>query len=98
MAWSARGRHRVELDDAGKLFAATVIALPGFFRFLCWGLLAACGVSASTISAQDYPNRPIRVVLPYGVGGSADVLARVIAPGALNYGSVGNGSGKCANA
>ncbi len=30
--------------------------------------------------AQDYPNRPIRAVIPYGVGGSADVLARVIAP------------------
>jgi len=43
-------------------------------------MLAACGVSASTISAQDYPSRPIRVVIPYGIGGSADVLVRVIAP------------------
>ena len=31
-------------------------------------------------AAQDYPNRPVRAVIPYGVGGSADVLARVIAP------------------
>jgi len=32
--------------------------------------------------AQDYPTRPIRAVIPYGVGGSADVMTRVIAPGA----------------
>ena len=29
-------------------------------------------------SAQDYPNRPIRIVTPTGAGGSADILARVI--------------------
>ena len=29
-------------------------------------------------SAQDYPNRPIRIVVPTGAGGSADILARVI--------------------
>ncbi len=43
-------------------------------------LLAACGMFASAIYAQDFPSRPIRAVIPYGVGGSADVLARVIAP------------------
>jgi tripartite-type tricarboxylate transporter receptor subunit TctC len=31
--------------------------------------------------AQDYPSRPVRAVIPYGVGGSADTLARIIAPG-----------------
>ena len=43
-------------------------------------LIAACGWLSSAAGAQDYPNRPIRAVLPYGVGGSADVLARIIAP------------------
>ena len=45
-------------------------------------------LTTSVASAQQtYPNRPIRGVIPYGVGGSADVLARVIAPGiAANLG------------
>ncbi len=42
--------------------------------------LAACGGLATSLWAQDFPNRPVRAVIPYGVGGSADVLARVIAP------------------
>lgn len=42
--------------------------------------LAAISLYAAGVSAQDYPTRPIRAVIPYGVGGSADVLARVIAP------------------
>lgn len=42
--------------------------------------LAPIVLSAVNAVAQDYPSRPVRAVIPYGVGGSADVLARVIAP------------------
>ena len=42
--------------------------------------LAAISLCAVGAFAQDYPTRPIRAVIPYGLGGSADVLARVIAP------------------
>lgn len=35
------------------------------------------GVSA-TISAQPYPSRPIRLLVPYGAGGNADILARIV--------------------
>jgi tripartite-type tricarboxylate transporter receptor subunit TctC len=35
--------------------------------------------SATTAIAADYPNKPIQLVVPYGAGGSTDVLARAIA-------------------
>jgi len=37
------------------------------------------GVVVSTVaSAQDYPVRPIKLIVPYSAGGPADVVARVI--------------------
>lgn len=30
-------------------------------------------------SAQDYPNRPVKIVVPYPAGGSNDVIARILA-------------------
>src|SRR6187549_774056 len=34
---------------------------------------------AFTASAQDYPARQVRLIVPFGAGGPADVYARVIA-------------------
>jgi tripartite-type tricarboxylate transporter receptor subunit TctC len=47
---------------------------------VCSLLLATAIVWAGTSSAQTYPNRPIRLLLGYGAGGAADIVARVIAP------------------
>lgn len=45
--------------------------------------LAAAGLLASpcALAQSDYPNKPIRLVVPYAPGGFSDVVARTIAPG-----------------
>jgi tripartite-type tricarboxylate transporter receptor subunit TctC len=42
--------------------------------------LSATGLAAGKARAQaKYPNRPVRVILPFGAGGVADVTARLVA-------------------
>ena len=36
-------------------------------------------VAAMPANAQTYPDRPIKIVLPFGAGGVADVSSRIIA-------------------
>lgn len=46
-------------------------------------LLAAAGLTAfaspSRAQTQDYPNRPIRIIVPFPAGGSADAVGRLVA-------------------
>lgn len=45
------------------------------------GLVLGMTLFAGQAWAQDYPTRPIRVVVPFPPGGAGDTLARLVAPG-----------------
>lgn len=49
--------------------------VPYPFMWLTATLLAA----AAAAGAQQYPNKPVRLIVPFAAGGSTEVLARVIA-------------------
>jgi tripartite-type tricarboxylate transporter receptor subunit TctC len=44
----------------------------------CWIICAAVGLSAVAARADDFPTRPIRVIVGFGPGSGADITARVV--------------------
>jgi tripartite-type tricarboxylate transporter receptor subunit TctC len=42
-----------------------------------WTMLGVLGLFGPT-AAQDYPNRPVRIVVPYPAGGTIDAVARLV--------------------
>ena len=40
---------------------------------------AAIGVTVVTVRAQNFPAKPLRIIVPYAAGGSPDAVARILA-------------------
>lgn len=49
-------------------------------RFAIGIALALLGSSSIAAPADNYPNRPIKLVIPYAVGGGSDTVARIMSP------------------
>lgn len=66
------GEQTIKLETAGLMT----------FRLTCFSLLVCVfgtALFANAAQADDYPSHPIRLIVPYAAGGSADATARVIA-------------------
>lgn len=42
------------------------------------GLLAAAALAVPSVARADWPERPVRIIVPFAPGGSSDLIARVI--------------------
>jgi tripartite-type tricarboxylate transporter receptor subunit TctC len=63
----------IQTSDLSTLGRAKNLGMPAVVLALCAALII-CNVASW---AQDWPNRPVKVVVPYGPGGITDVIARL---------------------
>ena len=54
--------------------------MPGRRSLLAAAALSLPLLCSPTAWAQAFPNKPIRLIVPYAAGGAADTVARVLAP------------------
>jgi tripartite-type tricarboxylate transporter receptor subunit TctC len=55
-----------------------MIRLAARLALLVAGCAAGTGLFATGVLAQDYPNKPIRLIVPFGAGGGSDYVGRLV--------------------
>src|SRR5262249_46602553 len=73
---SSRGVHA-----ACRSACACRYARRSSMRRISLVVAAAMAASAGVAAAQSYPSRPITVIVPFGAGGPADTLGRIVSEG-----------------
>jgi tripartite-type tricarboxylate transporter receptor subunit TctC len=63
----------IQTSEVSTIGRARNLGMPAVVLALCAALIF-CNVASW---AQDWPNRPVKVVVPYGAGGITDVIARL---------------------
>jgi len=53
----------------------------GEFRAVALGAALLFAIIGGTASAQDYPNRTVRIIVPFAPGGATDLTGRILAQG-----------------
>jgi tripartite-type tricarboxylate transporter receptor subunit TctC len=69
--------HPGSLLSQGVLFIANNRG--SMLRFVIPALAILAGSLVSPAAAQDWPDRPVRMIVPFGAGGTSDSLARTVA-------------------
>jgi len=53
--------------------------MPNLLSRLCKAALVLLALTSAAAAADDYPNRPVRLIIPFPPGGSNDVVGRMVA-------------------
>ena len=51
-----------------------------FYQVICMSGIAVLSVAAMPVSAQNFPSKPVRIVVPFPPGGGVDIVARLVSP------------------